>query len=105
MSEVYLLGGLVDETSTLCCLSSSFLWELVDVSIIGEVCGLVTLSPLRPSIVFSMISSSNKGFSLCLFAPSCSAGPLMGVASSLSLFFPFSSFIGFFSARISAALV
>ena len=104
-SEVCLLGSLVDETSTLCCLSSSFLCELIDESITGEVCGLVSLSPLRLSIVSLIISSSSRGFSVFLLAPSYSAGPVMGVVSSLSLFLLFSSFRGVCNAGISGALV
>jgi len=104
-SEVYLLGGLVDETSTLFCLSSSCLCELVDMSITREVCGMVAFSPLRLSIISSMISSSDRGLSLFLLAPGYSTGPLMGVVSSLSFFLPFSSFRGVCSAGISGALV
>ena len=104
MSEVCLLGALVDETSTLCYLSSSCLCELVDVSTTGEVCWLNTLSPLSMSVVSSMISSSDRGFSLCLFAPGCSVGPLIGVASSLSLFLLLSSFRGVCNAGVYAAL-
>ena len=100
-----MLDGFVDETSTLCYLSNSCLCELVDMSITGEVCGLVSLSPLRLSMVSSIISSSGRGFILCLFAPGCSAGPLTGVVSSWSLFLPFSSFRGVCSAGISGALV
>ena len=105
MSEACLLCGLVDETSTLCCLSSSCICELIAVSTTGDVSWLAILSPLRLSIVSSMISSSYRGFNLFISAPGCSTGPLMGVASSLSLFLPFSSFRGVFSDGIFGALV
>ena len=105
MSDACLLCGLVDDTSTLCCLSSSCLWELVDVSITGEVCWLTTLSPLRLPVIYSIISSSDRGFNLCLFAPGYSVGLLIGVSSSLSLFLLLSWFRGVCSAGISAALV
>ena len=77
----------------------------MDVSITEEICGLVAFSPLRLSMVSSIISSSGRGYILCLFSPGFSAGPLTGVGSSLSLFLPLSSFRGVCNAGISGALV
>ena len=94
MSVAYLLYGLVDDTSTLCCVSSYRLCELGEVPPNGGVCWLVSLLDLRLFLVSSMISSSERGFNLCLFAPGCSVGPLIGVVVFLSLFLFLSSFRG-----------
>lgn len=93
--EVSFPGGLKDDTSTLCCLPSSRLCELVDVPPTGKVWWLSTPSFLWLLVVSSKNSSSERGFSLSLLAPSCYESPLAGVATSLSLFLFISSFRGF----------
>ena len=75
----------------------------MDVSTTGDVCGLVSLSPLRLSMISSLISSLGRGSILYLSAPSYSVGPL--VVSSRSLFLPFSSFRGVCNIGTSGALV
>jgi len=77
----------------------------VDAFITGEICGLVSHLPLRLFMVSSIVSSLDRLSILCLFSTGCSAGPLTGVGSSLSLFLPLSSFRGVYNTRISGALV